>query len=248
MEDSILHSVSVTDSKERSGHKLCGLIQHKAAFLFIFAEDRVHLRPVRAIKCKYNMKKILLTIILAATAASAFAQPRSCGLRIGASGFEADYLHTFINKNQFLEGNFGVDFGYNAKGNPGVKATATYNFVWARPAWTEKGSWALYAGPGVSIGYVNDQDHIMVDTTVKPYYANGFMLGVCAQVGLEYTFWFPLQLAIDLRPVFGIHVNGGYSSIDTANPEVASRTPVETGFYDNGLLGFVPTISARYRF
>lgn len=100
----------------------------------------------------------------------------------------------------------------------------------------------------MSIGYVNDQDHIMVDTTVKPYYANGFMLGVCAQVGLEYTFWFPLQLAIDLRPVFGIHVNGGYSSIDTANPEVASRTPVETGFYDNGLLGFVPTISARYRF
>lgn len=195
------------------------------------------------------MKKLLLTIILAATAVSAFAQPRSCGFRIGFSGFEADYLHTFVNKNQFLEGNFGVDFGYaKGKSQPGIKATAIYNFVWARPAWTEKGSWALYAGPGLSMGYVNDQDHILVDKTVIPYYSNGFMLGVCAQVGLEFTFWFPLQLAVDLRPVFGIHVNGRYPYIDTTNPEVTRRSPVKTGFYDNGLLGFVPTISARYRF
>ena len=107
------------------------------------------------------MKKLLLTIILVVSAVSAYAQPRSFGFRIGISGFEADYMHTFINKNQFLEGNFGVDFGYNPEGKsqPGVKATATYNFVWARPAWTERGSWALYAGPGLSMGYVYDDEH-----------------------------------------------------------------------------------------
>lgn len=194
------------------------------------------------------MKKILLTAIMAATTICAFAQPRSIGLRTGVSGFEADYLHTFVNKNQFLEGNFGIDFGYNANGQPGVKATAVYNFVWARPAWTEKGSWALYAGPGLSLGYVNDQDHIMVGKEVIPYLSNGFMLGVCGQVGLEYTFWFPLQLAVDLRPTFGIHVNGAYTYVDPINPEVTHKSPVKTGFYDNGLLGFAPTISVRYRF
>ena len=199
------------------------------------------------------MKKILLTVIMTVTAIGAFAQPRSMGLRIGVSGFEADYQHTFINKNQFLEGNFGIDFGYFAKGEPGantpgVKATAVYNFVWARPAWTDRGSWALYAGPGVSMGYVNDQDFIMVGEEVKPYLSNGFMLGICGQVGLEYSFWFPLQLAVDLRPVFGIHVNGGYHYIDSLNPEITHKSPVKTGFYDNGLLGFVPTISVRYRF
>ncbi len=194
------------------------------------------------------MKKILLTVILATSALCAFAQPRSMGLRVGVSGFEVDYLHTFANKNQFLEGNFGIDFGYNAKGGPGVKATAVYNFVWARPAWTDKGSWALYAGPGLSMGYVNDQDFIIVGKEVVPYLSNGFMLGICGQVGLEYTFWFPLQLAVDLRPVFGLHVNGGYNYTDLINPEITHKSPVKTGFYDNGLLGFVPSISVRYRF
>lgn len=199
------------------------------------------------------MKKLLLTIIIATTAFCSFAQPRAMGLRIGVSGFEADYLHTFINRNQFLEGNLGIDFGYFDKGKPdantpGVKATAVYNFVWARPAWTDRGSWALYAGPGVSMGYVNDQDFIMVGKEVKPYLSNGFMLGICGQVGLEYSFWFPLQLAVDLRPVFGIHVNGGYHYTDSLNPEITHKSPVKTGFYDNGLLGFVPSISVRYQF
>ena len=74
-------------------------------------------------------KSIVILVILAATAVCSFAQPRSIGLRCGVSGFEADYQHTFVNKNQFLEGNFGIDFGYNAKGATGVKAVAIYNFV-----------------------------------------------------------------------------------------------------------------------
>ena len=206
-------------------------------------------------KYKSDMKKLLLTIILAATAVTAFAQPRSFGLRIGASGFEADYMHTFINKNQFLEGNFGVDFGNTskAKPQPGVKATAVYNFVWARPAWTERGSWALYAGPGLSMGYVYDdeymKDNVQDDIqNIISGYTDGFMLGICAQVGLEYTFWFPLQLAIDLRPILGIHANGGFDYNDPTNPETTKRAPAKTGFYDNGLWGFIPNISVRYMF
>ena len=175
------------------------------------------------------MKKILLAVILATVSTMGFAQPRAIGIRTGVSGLEASYEHN-MKRNQFLEGNFGIDFGYAANGTPGVKATAIYNFVWARPAWTNKGSWALYAGPGLSMGYVNDSIHYKVEKEIVHYNDEGFMIGACVQVGLEYTFWFPLQLSVDLRPTIGGHF--------------ADRA----GFYDNGLLGFSPNISAKYRF
>lgn len=196
------------------------------------------------------MKRILLTIIIAAAAVTAAAQPRSIGLRSGVSGFEADYHHGMA-KNQFLEANLGIDFGYNANGNPGIKATAIYNFVWAHPAWTEKGTWALYAGPGVCIGYVNDMAVWKASNGVDILHSaerNGFMLGICGQVGLEYSFWFPLQLAVDLRPVIGMHVNEGISITDPHDAAKHINYGTRVGFYDNGLLGFAPTISVRYRF
>lgn len=189
-----------------------------------------------------NMKRILLTLIATTMAISTYAQPRAAGLRIGVGGLEADYQHTFADKNQFLEGNFGLDFGSNANGIPGVKATATYNFIWARPAWTDKGTWAIYAGPGATIGYVGDEVHYKVGKEVVHFPDGGFMLGVCGQVGLEYTFWFPLQLSVDLRPAIAMHVNDGYTDSS------GTRHGARVGFYDNGLLGFAPTISARYRF
>lgn len=192
------------------------------------------------------MKRIILTIsiILSATALAA-AQPRSAGIRLGATGLDATYQHT-MNANQFIEGNVGMDFGYNANGKAGFKATATYNFIWARPAWTDQGSWALYAGPGLSIGGVNDMAVYKFGKERLGYLDGGFMIALAAQVGLEYNFDFPLQLSLDVRPYFGLHVNDGkyYSVIEQENKSYGSTA----GFYDNGLLGFVPTLSIRYRF
>ena len=195
------------------------------------------------------MKKILLAIIITATAVSAYAQPRAAGLRVGLSGFEADYQHTFVNDNQFLEGTFGVDFGYCVNREPGIKAAATYNFIWARPAWTNTGSWAIYAGPGAAIGYVNDEVHFKAadGNNIISFVNNGFMLGICAHVGLEYTFEFPLQLSVDLRPIVGMHVNDGYTYTDTVTG-TKMRHVSRAGFYDNGLLGLIPSIAVRYRF
>lgn len=193
------------------------------------------------------MKRILLTLTIAATAISAYAQPRAAGLRLGVCGFEASYQHN-MDKNQFLEGNLGLDFGYGTSGIPGIKATGLYNFIWAQPAWTNQGSWALYAGPGVTLGYVNDQVHYKVGKEVPHFLDNGFMLGVCGQVGLEYTFWFPLQLSVDLRPIIGMHINDGYRYEDPVTNEKTDRYGSRVGLYDNGLLGFFPTISVRYRF
>lgn len=192
------------------------------------------------------MKRIILTISLILSAAAlAAAQPRSTGIRLGATGLDATYQHT-MNANQFIEGNIGMDFGYNANGKAGFKATATYNFIWARPAWTDQGSWALYAGPGISIGGVNDMAVYKFGKERLGYLDGGFMIALAAQVGLEYNFDFPLQLSLDVRPYFGLHVNDGkyYSVIDQENKNYGSTA----GFYDNGLLGFVPTLSVRYRF
>ena len=197
------------------------------------------------------MKKILLAVLAALMVMGAAdakikstASPRAMGLRIGATGFDASYQH-IIKKNQFFQGDLGVDFGYSANGHAGVRATATYNFIWARPAWTSKGYWAIYAGPGLSLGYVNDMFSIRVGDEVKytPKKAgvNGFMLALAAQVGLEYTFDFPMSMALEVRPVFGMHINDG---VELGGVTYAHRM----SFYDNGMLGFVPTFALRYRF
>lgn len=189
-----------------------------------------------------------LTIFLAilfAAAVSAAAQPKAAGLRIGGTGLDATYQY-YMAKDQFVEGNLGLDFGYNVNGNVGVKATAVYNFVWARPAWTNTGSWALYAGPAVSLGFVDDMVPYDVGGIINGYYDNGFMLALGGQVGVEYNFDFPLSLSLDLRPLFGMHINDGRFRIPDTSTVV--RYEKKIGFYDNGLLGFAPSISFRYRF
>lgn len=198
----------------------------------------------------FFMKRLLTVLILiSAVAFSAIAKtpyassPRSMGFRIGATGFDASYQHV-VKKNQFLQGDLGIDFGYSANGHAGVRATATYNFIWARPAWTSRGYWAIYSGPGLTLGYVNDMFNIRIGDeiryTPKRSGDNGFMLALAAQVGLEYTFDFPMSLGLEVRPVFGIHVNDGV--------EFDGVRYSQTSFYDNGLLGFVPTLAVRYRF
>lgn len=193
-----------------------------------------------------DMKRFIITISAALCfIAAASAQPRAIGARIGATGFDATYQHS-MNSDQFIEGNIGLDFGYNANGKAGFKATAIYNFIWARPAWTEKGSWALYAGPGVSIGGVNDMAVYKLGKERLGYLDGGFMLSAALQVGLEYNFDFPLQLSVDIRPYIGLHINDGeyYDVVAQETRKYGSTV----GFYDNGIMGLIPTISVRYRF
>ena len=192
------------------------------------------------------MKKTILTILMIAAAiTTAAAQPRAAGIRIGATGLDASYQHT-MNSTQFIGADIGLDFGYNANGYSGVKATAIYNFVWARPAWTDKGSWGIYSGPGISLGYVNDIMPYTVGNVTSGYLDGGFLFAIAAQVGLEYTFWFPLQLSLEIRPLFGLHANDGRMRIPELDTTVHYESKV--GFYDNGLLGFAPTLTVRYRF
>lgn len=151
-------------------------------------------------------RNILIFIVALCFCAVSNAQPRALGARIGAEGIEMSYQHKIRNRN-FIEAGLGSEFG----SFEGFKATGTYNFIYARPAWTSRGYWGLYTGPGVSLGCLD----------------NKFLIAISAQAGMEYTFWFPLQLSIDLRPSYGLL--GG-------------------DFFKRGRLGFTPSLSARYRF
>ena len=167
-----------------------------------------------------SMKKTLIIAIavLLGAAAVASAQPKAIGLRLGYPANEVSYEH-YLGGPNFLEAEIGVrDFGQ------GYSVTGIYNFVFAEPQWTSRGEWAWYAGPGLTAGYVGFKVTDADNNTHKEYH---FLAGLVAQVGLEYTFWFPLQLSVDLRPVIG------YCD----------------GFYREGaLFGMVPQLSVRYHF
>ena len=145
----------------------------------------------------------------------------------------------------FIEGEVGLDFGAGVKSPVGFKAAATYNIIWARPAWTDRGTWALYAGPGLALGGVADRVTYKINDIRHSIMDNGFMMSLVAQAGVEYTFWFPLQLSIDMRPYFGFHTNKGYEIV---GGPASIQYGAKTSFYDRGLLGFIPTLSVRYRF
>ena len=146
------------------------------------------------------MKKIILVAAMVlGFAVAASAQPRAAGLRF-SYGAELSYQHS-LGEN-FLEADLGLgDFQY-------LNVAATYNFMIAQPDWTDRGEWGFYAGPGVALGAGKEVLNI----------------GVAGQVGLEYTFWFPLQLSIDIRPQIGLVGN------------------------TFGLWGWYPQLGVRYKF
>lgn len=170
----------------------------------------------------------LVIIICYCTLSSA--QPKSIGIRTGAYGTGISYQH-HISSEKFLSIDAGVDFGYNASGNPGTYINGTYNFIWASPQWTKNGSWKIYAGPGVSAGWVEDRCVIKNGEERMNHFVKGLMLAISGQVGLEYNFEFPLQLALEVRPCVGAHL--------------ADKT---LSFYDNGFLGIIPSLGLRYYF
>ena len=170
---------------------------------------------------------IALSILVSVTT---YAQPKAIGGRVGAIGADISYQHSFSSE-QFLTIDAGPDLGYGVSGVLGSRICGVYNFIWASPKWTRKGTWNIYAGPGLTTGWVEDRTVIKSGVERANTFARGLMIGAVGQVGLEYNFTFPLQLSLEIRPTLGIHITGRSLS-----------------FYDNGFLGFVPSLGIRYRF
>jgi len=140
------------------------------------------------------MRKVLLVMAaMLCMAAAAVAQPKAIGVRGGLFGTgEISYEHwytVFDNDYDFIEAELGV---FNGNG---FKLTGMYNFTFAQPEFTDRGEWGLYAGPGLMAGYGSYLDE-EGKSHGRPF------VGAAAQLGMEYTFWFPLQLSIDFRPAF----------------------------------------------
>ena len=161
------------------------------------------------------MKRFLIVAaMLFGFAVAASAQPKALGLRFGY-GAELSYQHAVGGAN-FIEADLGLgDFKY-------ANVAATYNFMLAQPAWTDRGEWGFYAGPGVSVG--SELINIDAQGHNHPY----FHVSAAGMVGLEFSFWFPLQLSFDIRPQLGVWTGGGQS-----------------GFYFGG---WCPALGVRYRF
>ncbi len=156
------------------------------------------------------MKKSLYLIAALTVfgAAMAVAQPRAIGGRLGAfEGFS--YQHGFGESNMLeLEVGWSVN-GRLSNGNGTMwghnfQLAATYD--WIDPfganfsnVWEHKGMWHWYMGVGGAAGY---GWHAF--TTGANGSLNWGFVGAAGRVGVEYDFWFPLQLSVDYRPTLGL--------------------------------------------
>lgn len=134
------------------------------------------------------MKKYLLIAVLAVASLAAYAQPRAIGGRIGY-GVEFSYQHGLGESNM-------VQLEVGVPGFYGLEAACTYDWIDpfnATVPWEEKGEWHWYMGVGGA-----------VQTGFKFDY--GF-IGAAGRIGIEYDFWFPMQLSIDFRPTLGVAFN-----------------------------------------
>jgi len=184
------------------------------------------------------MKKriLLLVAVLMAAVVSAYAQPRAIGGRIGY-GFEVSYQHSLAADRMI-----NLDAGLPAF--HGIEAVVTHD--WINPfntqiPWDERGEWNWYLGVGGGLGWYWGNSH----SDAYGHYSSGaFTIGVAGRVGVEYNFWFPMQLSIDWRPVFGpgIAYENGYKQ------ETGSYSNVGIGYYTGGLYAGSIAIGIRYLF
>ena len=134
------------------------------------------------------MKKLLISLIaLVALTTAANAQYSSAlGVRVGAGsawGAELSYQGYLGNINR-VELDLGANFGaYDA-----VSVAAIYHWHWFLA-----GGFGFYIGPGIQ-GYLVEK-HLG--------------LGVGGQVGIDYQFNAPIQLSLDVRPMWDIFSTTG---------------------------------------
>ncbi|MBQ3673702.1 MAG: hypothetical protein II928_04445 [Paludibacteraceae bacterium] len=193
------------------------------------------------------MKKILFAAVLAFASVMAYAQPRAIGVRLGE--FDGvSYQHGF-GESSMLEIEAGFNWG-NYWGNRmvgwedgnqwhmwghNVQLAATYDWIdpfGATFPWEHKGEWHWYLGVGVAGGFGWAGYTRVAGEAVGADGNWGFVGGV-GRAGVEYDFWFPLQLSIDYRPTLGAGL------VD------AGALGTQAGFYYD-VLGLC--LSARYKF
>lgn len=141
------------------------------------------------------MKKFFLVAMMAlVSVAFVNAQPRSIGANLGADlGFS--YQHGFGEQNM-------LDVAVSIPAWLGLSGKVTYDWIDpfnAPVPWNEKGEWHWYMGVGGGVGMYGFND---ID----------WFAGVAGHIGIEYDFWFPMQLSLDWRPTIGV-TSLGYETV-----------------------------------
>lgn len=180
-------------------------------------------------------KSIFIAAIMAVLSISAaVAQPRAIGGQLGY-GVEFSYEHSL--GNNFLSVDAGLP-GLFVNHVFGVEGVVTYN--WLNPFGADfptisKGDWNWYMGVGAGAGA--RFHHEYVEGHATDLWHNHFFLGAAGRVGVEYNFWFPLQLSVEWRPLVG--------PTFCLNDEVARE---KVAFNMDGLYMGGLSLGVRYKF
>ena len=157
------------------------------------------------------MKKTLVLMVVAILASSTLcAQARALGGRSFYIGEALSYQHQLTEKSM-LEAELGLSLS-----SVGVEAVVTHDWLFPITSWQKRGTWNWYAGVGLGAGA-----YLFSNTTI----------GVAGRIGIEYNFDFPMQLALDYRPLIGPAWNG-----------------VTVSFNGEGLIRSAVGLSLRYLF
>jgi hypothetical protein len=152
------------------------------------------------INYKKEMKKIFLLSLFAFTILNSLGQEISknaLGLRLGSNdgfGGEVSYQKK-LSKNNRVE----VDLGISGGDYGAFKLSGLYQWVW-----NIEGGFNWYAGAGAGIG----SWRVRESKKSPDKRESGSIVYATGDIGIEYLFDIPLQLAIDFRPEFYIFSEG----------------------------------------
>ena len=189
------------------------------------------------------MKKILFVAVLALASVMAYAQPRAIGVRLGA--FDGvSYEHAIGDNNMIeIEAGFGwygrFDTWYKEPGRTihnraygnNIQVAATFDWIdpfGATFPTLPKGEFHWYMGVGATGGY-GWYSYGWAEDPTGTYYGwfggdyNWGFAAAAGRVGVEYNFWFPLQLSLDWRPTLGTSLGEAY--------DVNGNKTVKAGLY-----------------
>lgn len=177
-------------------------------------------------------------------AAYASSSPRAIGLRLG-------YGVSLTYQQQVSANMVSIDI--DAPAFSGVGAAVTYD--WLNPfntqiPWAKRGCWNWYlgAGLGASVNFSSHSYPIEENTR----HSNTTMIGsgVVGRIGVEYEFWFPMQLALEYRPTIGIQYWKNSQHIEDINHVIKGDVTVDNGinFNVDGLVCSAITLCVRYKF
>ncbi|MGN0235039.1 MAG: hypothetical protein ACI4BD_01820 [Paludibacteraceae bacterium] len=194
-------------------------------------------------------KRFLLAAMAIVATTMVAAQPRSIGGRL-SYGIEITYQHNLSSDRMIT-----LDAGFPGFFVNGFNIEGVVTHDWLNPfntkiPWNNKGEWNWYMGVGGGLdlwwhgdksSYGDGYGYNSGDAEKKPamqteamlnsvrYFYSHYNIGVAGRIGVEYNFWFPMQIAVDWRPMFGLGISS--TSTTLAYSDGSNEKTRDTGAY-----------------